>query len=370
MRSRVLFAAVHLKRLTLNKSAGTRPEIDGYLDQRFRLGSTLVSTDRRKRARVDDSIVQQVETPSHEVAQSLVKDVVRLHDAKLDLEVQLRQDRKQVVEGLKEVALLKKELKEAHSKCTCPKARKRLYKRETEEEGRVDFWKRKYRERGEKMKKEHARQMRVLKRGHKEQVKAAKGNQTVEQLLSRISSLKSYNTSARSKLRIKHKKKEKELLDRISFLENKVLELEEKIAAQKLDHTKIATVIGGRYIPNFRLVVYEALQRQCPVEHVGNLIRVVIETMTGKRITNSPCASTAARIGCEMSILADLQTAEILLQCENCTISWDATELSGAHVNEIHIAAMVGGIRTYHTLSIAQLPGGTTEDYVKHVKVG
>jgi hypothetical protein len=71
-----------------------------------------------------------------------------------------------------------------------------------------------------------------------------------------------------------------------------------------------------------------------------------------------------------MSILADLQTAEILLQCENCTIAWDATELSGAHVNEIHIAAMVGGIRTYHTLSIAQLPGGTTEDYVKHVKVG
>jgi hypothetical protein len=62
-------------------------------------------------------------------------------------------------------------------------------------------------------------------------------------------------------MRIKHKKKEEELLDCINFLENKVLELEEEIAAQKLDHTEIANVVGGRYTPNFRLVVYEVSGR-------------------------------------------------------------------------------------------------------------
>lgn len=70
----------------------------------------------------------------------------------------------------------------------------------------------------------------------------------------------------------------------------------------------------------------------------------------------------------EMGILADVQSAEILYRHENCTIAWDATELSGAHVNEVHIAASADeGGRQYLTLGVAELPGGTTSDYSSHI---
>ena len=53
----------------------------------------------------------------------------------------------------------------------------------------------------------------------------------------------------------------------------------------------------------------------------------------------------------------------------NCTIAWDATELDGNHVNEVHVAApKLDGTRSYYTLSVASLAGGTTHDYITHIQ--
>ena len=102
------------------------------------------------------------------------------------------------------------------------------------------------------------------------------------------------------------------------------------------------------------------------------LLQSIVRILTGKELPRAPSPSNAARIGRELGTVAltDVQPAEVLLN--NCTLGWDhwdVTELAGAHLNELHISAgSADGSRSYHTLSIAQLLGGTTDDYDQHVQ--
>lgn len=74
----------------------------------------------------------------------------------------------------------------------------------------------------------------------------------------------------------------------------------------------------------------------------------------------------------EMGVLADVQSGEALVESSNCTVAWDATELSGVHINEVHVATPTSNNsdtkRTYLTLSVAHLAGGTTDDYTTHTQ--
>ncbi|ELT97200.1 hypothetical protein CAPTEDRAFT_196087 [Capitella teleta] len=215
---------------------------------------------------------------------------------------------------------------------------------------------------------------------YKELKKVVSVDQEVKRLKSSLSTASHHHKTVRESeakeresLIKSHKEQLGLLKERISFLEDALERSKEEIEAIRGENEKqIDAMHGKAYSFKVRMAVYEALQRQCPVEHVGKLIQSIVQILTGRELARAPSAATAARMGRELGTIGDLQTADVLLKNSHCTLAWDATELAGAHINEVHIAAPNASSseapRTYHTISIAQLPGGTTEDYTKHVK--
>lgn len=52
-----------------------------------------------------------------------------------------------------------------------------------------------------------------------------------------------------------------------------------------------------------------------------------------------------------------------MLQSECVSLCWDVTALRSVHINEVHVNTDSGS----YLLSVAELPEGTTHDYVKHI---
>ena len=163
---------------------------------------------------------------------------------------------------------------------------------------------------------------------------------------------------------------EKALKETIASLEDDLTQQLDILNELRAENNNIQSMAGGRYTPEVRRAVYEAIQAQCPVSRAGNLMNKILEILSGRKLTQVPSSVTVSRMAKELGTLADLQTAETILQNENCTVGWDATELSGSHINAVHVAVKPNdSVRTYHTLSIAGLPGGKTGDYAAHITV-
>ncbi|XP_074657147.1 uncharacterized protein LOC141910312 [Tubulanus polymorphus] len=121
------------------------------------------------------------------------------------------------------------------------------------------------------------------------------------------------------------------------------------------------------YSDSFRRAAYLCLQSQVSVEQVGNVIDGVLKNLTPYSVDKKPDASTVSYFSYELGVLSDLQVAEVLVNEDNLTISWDATSLSGEHVNEVHINTCSVPPSSY-IMQIGILSGGETGDYVQHIK--
>ena len=160
--------------------------------------------------------------------------------------------------------------------------------------------------------------------------------------------------------------KEEDLKDQISFLEDELLKLKSETEMQT---DAVVTKDGKVYNSAVRRSIYNALSHQCPVEHASAIVGYTAEQFLGRPLKSLPCAATVSRMARELGVLSDIQSADALLHSPSSGIAWDATDLHGRHVNEIHV--VTGGSdeqpHKYHCLSIGQLPGGTTNDYTAHI---
>ena len=125
----------------------------------------------------------------------------------------------------------------------------------------------------------------------------------------------------------------------------------------------ISTKVGKTFSPAIRECVYRALADNVPVKKIGGLMEYTINSLAGKQLSHTPSASTCAHMAYELGLLSSIQLIEFMLSANNICLSWDATSLDGAHVNEIHVSAN----ETHFIVDVRHIPGGRAADYVTHI---
>ena len=242
--------------------------------------------------------------------------------------------------------------------CRCPTAKKKLGQENSRLKRQVIAWKSKYS---------------AEKRSANDEKKRLKTSLTRDKELSRlrsqVTSTRCYYKKQLEEKVNEHKMREEELNKTVLYLENRVAELEEEREELKKDEQTIQTKVSGRYSDSMRMAVYQMAERGCPVDHAGSIVGAITEEVSGKKLSHLPSAATVSRMVREMGSVANLQSAEALLKSKKSTLCWDGTELSGAHISESHAAVIGEKGREYYVLSVADMPGGKTEDYLTHLQV-
>ena len=80
-----------------------------------------------------------------------------------------------------------------------------------------------------------------------------------------------------------------------------------------------------------------------------------------KSLTDTPNAATCAHMAYELGLISSVQVTELLLNHPPLCLSWDATTVDGAHVNEVHVTSRE---TTPICLDVRHIPGGRASDYV------
>lgn len=107
------------------------------------------------------------------------------------------------------------------------------------------------------------------------------------------------------------------------------------------------------------MIVYDAVADQVPTSNVLRLIKK-FSARFGVALTDVPHRSTVEAMTRE---IAELQTAEEILEKKNTTLGFDATTQEGVHVNSVHITTET----KCYAAAVDELPGGTAEDYSTHI---
>ena len=87
-----------------------------------------------------------------------------------------------------------------------------------------------------------------------------------------------------------------------------------------------------RYFSTVRLLVYDALMNQVPTVNVPTVLERFCMRL-GYPINESSHRSTVEQMAREMGIIAQLQTAEEIMNNRNVTLAFDATTQGGIHIN-------------------------------------
>ncbi|ELU18247.1 hypothetical protein CAPTEDRAFT_210718 [Capitella teleta] len=165
----------------------------------------------------------------------------------------------------------------------------------------------------------------------------------VKRLRSSLSSTRCHYRNQIKKMReeqksiiLAHKKEIEDFKQQISFLEDQLCQLDDRLTKMtQVANEPIQAKVGEKYSSSVRMAVYKALQCQW---------------------ITSGHSSSVCRMARELNTYADLQAAEALLKSNNSAIAIDATELRGAHLNEVHIATKdlhsTNSKRSYLTLSV------------------
>ena len=143
-----------------------------------------------------------------------------------------------------------------------------------------------------------------------------------------------------------------ELKSRIAELENDVEVLQEHIQ-DFLKTSTVKTFHNGRYSDEIRAVYEDLLCWGVGVENVGNVIKTVIEKLTGLDCGRLPKATFARYMYLEARRLAQIQVAEKLLdgwELGNRTLHSDGTSKHGYHYATFDVTlddgnVMVAGLR-------------------------
>lgn len=149
----------------------------------------------------------------------------------------------------------------------------------------------------------------------------------------------------------------------ISSLENRLLEQEEIVEQlTRKDEKKLTKKDEKTYSLDTRMKVYDCIVNQVPTKSIP----LVIESdarRTGEKLTSVPQRSIVDQMVRELDVIADLKAAEFVMKKPNLTLGFDATTQEGTHINSIHITS----IEECEVLDIAELAGGTADDYHDHV---
>ncbi|XP_065652716.1 uncharacterized protein LOC136079999 [Hydra vulgaris] len=117
-----------------------------------------------------------------------------------------------------------------------------------------------------------------------------------------------------------------------------------------------------RYTTHIRKCIYMCLLNQVPIKNAGQVIRFVVEELTGSHALYVPRPTQTAQMAYELGVISDIQVAEHLYYSTPAvaTLSWDATTKAGVHINKCHIATSGQQL----TIQIAELAGGKSGDYM------
>lgn len=139
------------------------------------------------------------------------------------------------------------------------------------------------------------------------------------------------------------------------LLEEKVLELStpEKMASKRDKKT---------YSTNVRMMVYSYIVNQVPMKSIPILLQQNGQFF-GVDITDIPHRNTVEEMARELGIVCELQAAEIASSTPNLTLGFDATTQEDVHVNAIHLTTKEQCI----VVAVDELPGGTADDYARHI---
>lgn len=109
-------------------------------------------------------------------------------------------------------------------------------------------------------------------------------------------------------------------------------------------------------------MVFDAIENQVPMNNIPKLIEK-FSIRNGVTLPDIPHRSTVENMVRELGTIAELQTAEAILDNADCTIGFDATTQEGTHINSVHVTT----IKDCYGASIDELPGGTAKDYSDHI---
>ena len=147
--------------------------------------------------------------------------------------------------------------------------------------------------------------------------------------------------------------------DAVKNVENEKMLLEEKIeSAGESKNVKP----GKTFSPVMRLMVYDAIVNQVPTRNIPVIISK-FALRFDVPIDCVPHRSTVEMMTRELGVIADLQTAEAILQHPHVTLGFDATTQEGVHVNSIHVTTT----SNCYVIAVDELPGGTAVDYSQHI---
>ena len=135
------------------------------------------------------------------------------------------------------------------------------------------------------------------------------------------------DTGLRDKLREQH--------DEIQYLEHHVWLLEESVTAQ-MEPQQVLDKPGQTFPVDMRLAVFDGLINQVPTKNIPHLIGKFAGRF-GVSIGSIPHRRTVEAMARALGVIADVQTAEALLNNKHVTLGFDATTQEGVHINAIHI---------------------------------
>lgn len=129
--------------------------------------------------------------------------------------------------------------------------------------------------------------------------------------------------------------------ERISYLERKLAEQEEEKGqlqidkmilekkVQEMEDVSKATKLDGKsYTADIRMMVFDAIENQVPAKYIPKLIKNFFIRMM---LTDIPHRSTVENMARELGSIAELQTAEALLENKKNTVGFEATTQEGTH---------------------------------------
>ena len=145
--------------------------------------------------------------------------------------------------------------------------------------------------------------------------------------------------------------------------ENNSLKLELDRLRQLATSKVINTKEGKCYSYNVRKVIYCMLSHNVPVQHQSSLLQNIVKNLCKSELSSIPDTTTCSQMAYEMSILADLQTAEVLMNSKEFTFRLDKTSIVGSHLSDIIIRTA----GQCYLLNITNLQDDTASDFSDHI---
>ena len=144
----------------------------------------------------------------------------------------------------------------------------------------------------------------------------------------------------------------------------KVLENENAIMEEQLHDSECSKIekVGKSFPIEIRLLTYDFLVNNVPTRNIPALLEKATKRL-GVDMNSIPHRTTVECMARELGVISDLMASETLLENVNLTLCFDATTQNGVQVNEVHVTSMEECI----VLGLDQLPGGTAEDYERHI---